>query len=120
MTDYLEYPDGATPLTVDEFHELIPKYITTQGELNAAEQMNVAQGLLWIGKKKFSLDSILDEKFVRSLHKKLFGNVWKWAGKFRKTDKNIGVDWFSVSVSLNNLLHDVKFSLKKKAIAKKR
>lgn len=59
-----------------------------------------------MGKKKRKTDDILNEKFLRQLHRRLFGNVWKWAGKFRKSDKNIGVDRLEVSVCLRNLFDE--------------
>ena len=59
-----------------------------------------------LGQKKRKTDDILNEKFLRQLHRRLFGNVWKWAGKFRKSDKNIGVDRLEVSVCLRNLFDE--------------
>jgi fido (protein-threonine AMPylation protein) len=35
---------------------------------------------------------LFTEEFARDLNKRLFGKVWSWAGTFRKTDKNVGVD----------------------------
>jgi Fic-DOC domain mobile mystery protein B len=111
MNEGFYYPDGASPLTNDEFYDLIPKHVTNQQELNAVEQMNIAQATLWLGQKKRKTDDILNERFLRQLHRRLFGSVWKWAGKFRQSDKNIGVDWLEVSVCLRNLFDDVKFHI---------
>lgn len=41
----------------------------------------------------------------------MFGSTWRWAGTFRKTDKNIGVDWRYISMRLRDLLEDVKVQL---------
>ncbi len=46
--------------------------------------------------------------FACRLHKKMFGAVWQWAGAFRRRDKNIGVEWWTIRSSLKNLLEDVK------------
>jgi Fic-DOC domain mobile mystery protein B len=43
----------------------------------------------------------------------MFGDVWKWAGNFRQSDKNIGVDWRIIPVQLRSLLEDVKFWIDK-------
>jgi Fic-DOC domain mobile mystery protein B len=107
----LQQPEGATPLTLDDIKGLIPKHITSQGELNAVEQMNVAKRLLRVNKKKLLPDDILNQKFIRQLHKKLFGDVWRWAGQFRKTNKNIGVNWLSICVELKKLLDDAHFHI---------
>lgn len=108
MAFNIEYPPGATPLDADELASLIPGHITTQGELNEWEQLNIVQGESWARKQR---KEILNEAFVRQLHKQMFGETWQWAGSFRKSDKNIGVDWLRVGVELKNLLDDVRFQI---------
>lgn len=101
-----EYAVGATPLDPDEAAGLIPRHITTQGELNEWEQTNILEGAQWALKQKKR--ELLDEAFVRDLHRRMFSQTWKWAGNFRQTDKNIGVDWRQIPVHLRNLLDDAK------------
>ncbi len=108
MTVNLEYPPGATPLDADELASLIPGHITTQGELNEWEQLNIVQGESWAGKQR---KKILNEAFVRQLHKQMFGETWRWAGEFRKSDKNIGVDWLHIGVELKKLFDDVDYQI---------
>ena len=108
MTVKLDYPPGATPLDADELASLIPDHITTQGELNEWEQLNIAQGENWARKQR---KEILNEGFVRQLHKQMFGETWKWAGEFRKSDKNIGVDWLTIGVELKKLLDDAHYQV---------
>lgn len=100
-------PDGATELDVDERAGLRYKHVTTRGQLNQLEQANIQEGLKWLDQKKNL--QILDEGFIRQLHKKLFGQVWNWAGTFRQTEKNIGVDPRQISVQLRALLDDVRY-----------
>jgi Fic-DOC domain mobile mystery protein B len=104
----MDYPPGATPLDADELASLIPGHITTQGELNEWEQLNIVQGEAWARKQR---KEILNEAFVRQLHRQMFGETWQWAGSFRKSDKNIGVDWLNVGVELKNLLDDVRYQV---------
>ena len=66
------------------------RHITTRGELNELEQANIQQGLLWLGRQRGG--DILSDEFVRTLHKRLFGEVWEWAGTFRLRETNIGID----------------------------
>lgn len=108
MTVQLDYPPGTTPLDADELASLIAGHITTQGELNEWEQLNIAQGELWARKQR---KEILNEGFLRQLHKQMFGETWKWAGEFRKSDKNIGVDWLHIGVELKKLLDDVRYQI---------
>ena len=108
MAFNIDYPPGATPLDADELASLIPGHITTQGELNEWEQLNIVQGEAWARKQR---KEILNETFVRQLHKQMFGETWQWAGNFRKSDKNIGVHWLKVGVELKNLLDDVRYQV---------
>lgn len=103
-----EYPPGATPLDADELASLIPKHITTQSELNEWEQLNIEQGEAWARRQR---KDILNEAFVRQLHQKMFGETWIWAGSFRKSNKNIGVEWQQISVILRDLLNDTRYQI---------
>lgn len=100
-------PDGATPLDLDERHGLRFAHITTRGELDELEQANIEQGLAWIARRRGG--SIFDDRFVRTLHKRLFGDVWAWAGTYRRTEKTIGIDPVHIPVQLRMLLDDARY-----------
>jgi Fic-DOC domain mobile mystery protein B len=103
----LTYPDGATPLDLDEVHNLIPDYISTMSELNQVEQSNISDAFVWAGKQ--SLTDLLTATFVFKLHKKMFDQVWRWAGKARHSNKNIGVIKEQIANELGRLLGDVQY-----------
>lgn len=103
------YALGATPLDPDEVAGLVPTHITTQGDLNAWEQINIIQGARWAARQKKR--DLLDEGFIRDLHRQMFDKTWQWAGTFRKTNKNIGVDSTQVAVKLRNLLDNTKYQI---------
>jgi Fic-DOC domain mobile mystery protein B len=103
------YPPGATPLDPDEAAGLIPIHITTQGDLNAWEQLNILQGDRWAARQ--NKRELLDEGFVRDLHRHMFNKTWLWAGTFRNSNKNIGVDWTQVSVKLRELLDNTRYQI---------
>lgn len=109
MAVNLDYPPGATPLDADELTGLIPKHIATQAELNEWEQLNILQGEAW-GRKQ-QRKELLDEAFVRQLHKQMFGETWAWAGTFRNSGKNIGIDWQQIAIRLRDLLADVRYQI---------
>jgi Fic-DOC domain mobile mystery protein B len=108
MSDPLFDPgdDAATPLEPDERRQLIPTYITTRAQLNEAEQIGITEADEWAFRRK---RNVLDEKFLLSLHKRMFGKVWKWAGTFRTTERNIGVNAYTIGVDLRALLDDARF-----------
>jgi Fic-DOC domain mobile mystery protein B len=98
--------DAATPLTPDERAQLIPTYITTRAQLNEAEQANIADADLWAFRRK---RDVLDEAFLLNLHKRMLNGVWKWAGSFRQTERNIGIQAYRIGVELRQLLDDVRY-----------
>jgi Fic-DOC domain mobile mystery protein B len=100
-------PDGATPLDPNEIDGLRYKNIATRGELDQREQANLESGLAWLARRHKT--DVLTERFVRELHRRLFGEVWKWAGKFRLTEKNIGIDPADIVVQLRMLLDDARY-----------
>ena len=107
MTDpLLEQDDASTPLTPDERAELILSYITQRRELNEAEQANIVEAELWALTRK---RDVLSERFLRQLHKRMFGKVWKWAGKIRQSERNIGVEPWRINTELAQLLSDTAF-----------
>jgi Fic-DOC domain mobile mystery protein B len=103
------YPPGATPLDPDEAAGLLPSHITTQGDLNAWEQTNIVQGSRWAARQQKR--ELLQEGFVRDLHLKMFDKTWHWAGTFRQSNKNIGVDWTQMAVKLRNLLDNTRYQI---------
>jgi Fic-DOC domain mobile mystery protein B len=104
-----QYAPRATPLDPDEAAGLVATHITTQGDLNAWEQINIAQGDRWAARQKKR--DLLDEGFIRELHRQMFDKTWRWAGTFRNSNKNIGVDWTQVAVRLRNLLDNSKYQI---------
>ena len=107
MTDSLEdQVDGQTQLTEEEKEQLIPAYITLRHELNEAEQANILEAEEWAFTRK---REILSEKFLDNLHKRMFGRVWRWAGKHRESNKTIGIDAYRIPTELRQLLDDCKF-----------
>ena len=105
----LEYINHQTALDEDEKEGLLIKSISTRAELDEFEQQNIERAIAWTMKKRFKISDILNEEFVRKLHKKMFDQTWRWAGEYRKTNKNIGVDKFDIGVEVRNLLDDCKF-----------
>ena len=93
--------DGQTPLTHEELEGLIPSHITLRGELNEVEQANIVSAQSWAYKRN---NKVLNIEFLNDLHKRMFGKVWKWAGKFRTSGKNIGVDAYKIQTELKELM----------------
>jgi Fic-DOC domain mobile mystery protein B len=107
MTDPLDPKDEAgTPLSADERAGLIPSYITLRGELNDAEQTNIAEAEEWAFQRQ---RDVLDEKFLNDLHRRMFGRVWNWAGEYRRSGKSVGIDAYRIPHDLRQLIGDTRY-----------
>lgn len=106
------YIEGQSPLDEEEKEGLKIKSISTRGELDEFEQHNIERAIEWTIKHKFTIDDFLTEQFVKDLHKKMFDQIWIWAGQFRKSNKNIGVDKLYIGIELRQLFDDCKFWIK--------
>ena len=104
----LTYQDGQTPLDPEQINGLKIKTISTQQQLNEFEQTNINEALQWLNSKR-KINNVLSEEFMIQLHKRMLGMVWKWAGQFRKTETNIGIDWTRISMELRILMDDAKY-----------
>ena len=100
-----QYPPGATPLSPDELQALIPSFVTTQGALNEFEQANISTGAAWAYRSR---QVILTEKFIVDLHRRMFDATWRWAGKYRVSDKNIGCSYWEIPVRVAELLRNTQ------------
>ncbi len=101
------YAEGATPLELDEIQNILPQHISTQKELDEVEAENIIQAQQWAFSRRRT--DIFTVPFILKVHKKMFGNVWKWAGKYRTCSTNIGVEPYRVPFELSKLLEDTKF-----------
>ena len=110
----MEYIKGQTPIEEEELEDLKIKTISTRGELDEFEQANIEKAIEWSLKINPPVKKILTVEFVKEVHKRMFGEVWGWAGTFRKTNKNIGVDKFYIAQELKKLLDDCKFWIDEK------
>lgn len=106
MIENMEYPEGATPLDPNEMGGLKFKHITTCEELDELEQANIELGLQWLARQR---GDVLSDNFATTLHRRLFGDVWDWAGSFRKTGKNVGIEPIHIGVELRTLMDDAKY-----------
>lgn len=113
----LKYDDGQTPLDEEEKEGIKIKSITTQGELDELEQLNIEKAVEWTIHSKLKPEKILTEKFIKDLHKRMYGDVWKWAGEFRRTEKNIGIQSTQIGLQLKNLLDDTKYWIENKTFS---
>ncbi len=106
-----DLPDGATPLNPDELEDLIPTHVRTRGELDEWEQENILQAERWLFSPRTRRRIEMTREFAVLVHARMFDRTWRWAGQFRRTERNIGVDPRAIAVELRNLLDDASYWL---------
>ncbi len=104
----LTYEEGQTPLDPEQINGLKIKTISTQQQLNEFEQTNINEALKWLNTKR-KINEVLSEQFLIQVHKRMLGMVWKWAGNFRVTETNIGIEWTKIPIELRLLIDDAKY-----------
>ncbi len=107
-TDLMAEPEGATPLGPDELLGLIPTWVSNRAELNMVEQDNIVEAMHWAFGQRWTVDSLLTEDSIRQLHRRMFGDVWTWAGARRQRETSIGIAPNQIVVQLPNLLADAR------------
>lgn len=106
MTGVMRYPEGATPLDPNDLNGLKFKHFTLREELDELEQANIESGLRWLARQR---RDVLTDAFAIALHKRLFGEVWDWAGTFRKTGANIGIDPVLIPVEVRMAMDNARY-----------
>ena len=105
----IDYIDGQTPLDDEEKKGLRIPSITTREELDEFEQLNIEKAIQWSFGKKLKAEQLFSEKFIKEMHKRMYGEVWKWAGTIRTSEKNLGIKSYLIAVELKQLLNDALF-----------
>lgn len=104
----LTYPEGATPLDSNTINGLIPN-LTLQSELNEFEQSNIQSAIKWASRSRKLKKELVSIEGIKLLHKNMFNQTWKWAGKFRTTNTNIGIPYYQISQEVKKLCDDLEF-----------
>jgi Fic-DOC domain mobile mystery protein B len=98
---------GETPIDVSGLKR---RGITTRAELNLAEAENIRKAVVkYLAAKPSRRSAPFTLAWSKRLHKQMFGNVWKWAGEFRRANLNLGCDWHHVQMQVQSLLNDLIF-----------
>jgi|ERR1700688_241297 len=106
MIEPLDADDHATPLAPEERNALIPTHITLLSELNELEQQNIGAADRWAFSRRHV---VLRERFLRSLHRRMFNQVWRWAGTYRTSEHNLGVAHYKIETELRQIIDDARY-----------
>jgi len=106
MTGPFAADGDATPLTPEERNGLIPTHVTLRRELDELEQQNILDADRWAFGRKHN---VLDEPFLLGLHRRMFGRVWKWAGKYRTSERNLGIEVYRIQPEIRQIINDARY-----------
>ena len=109
---------GSTPIDPDHFEFLLPEHsgLTTLSELYEVEAFNIAEADVWLGEQDVDLAELLSQAFLRELHRRMFFDVWTWAGMLRSRETNLGVDPHQISVQWELLLGNMLWQLNESSV----
>ena len=107
----LAYRAGQTALDADEIGGLRMGWVTTREALDGVEQENIQAGIDWA---RGSRRALLSDAFLRELHRRMFSDVWEWAGRYRISEKNIGVAPHRIAECVRNLVDDTRLWMSEK------
>ncbi len=104
-------PSGATPIEHEDLEGLIPDFVATRADLNLVEFHNIVKALPWAQRQARlrGPDGVLDYSFMLTLHRRMLGDVWTWAGTQRRRLTNIGVEPSSIAAQAQLLFDDAKY-----------
>jgi Fic-DOC domain mobile mystery protein B len=103
---------NATPLSHEAQNGLIPTHVTLRSELNELEQKNIGQADGWAFLRK---RNVLDENFLKNLHRRMFKDVWRWAGDYRTTEANMGVLPHLIQSGVYQIVGDMRYAVQHKS-----
>jgi Fic-DOC domain mobile mystery protein B len=109
MIDPFQDPSDATPLDPALRRDLIQSWVTTRADLNEAEQENIVKGAAWARHRRGGAGMLLKELFSKNLHRRMFGEVWKWAGRYRQTELNIGIAPYLIAAEMPVMFDDMRY-----------
>jgi len=109
MEPKLDYQAGQSHLDQEEIAGLKIAGIKDWSEILTSESKSIAKVVIWTEKNQFTTEKIFTELFIREIHKRMFGDVWQWAGKYRLSNKTMGVEKSLISKELKQLFNNIKF-----------
>ena len=97
------------PLSEEEKAGLIIDYAIDREGVYGLEQLNIEKAVLWTFGKRIDQTQLFSESFVNRLHHRMYGQIWKWGGTYRTSERNIGIEFYRIPQQLKVLLDDALY-----------
>jgi Fic-DOC domain mobile mystery protein B len=107
MSGLTSEPADATPLTEDERQGLLLP-VLTRAELNRAEAENISAAMSWLffSRRRLRPEAVARETWLTGLHRRMYDQVWSWAGRYRTTERNLGMPYWQIRIGMRDLEAD--------------
>ena len=102
--------DDATPLDDISGLKLPHNRMYTLKEIYEAEANNIALATLkYLSAPPSKKEAPFTYEWLKQLHQEMFGDVWEWAGEFRRVELSIGIKAYMVPTTLKELADDIAY-----------
>jgi Fic-DOC domain mobile mystery protein B len=102
---------GQTLVAESERDDLIPSIVSRE-QLNELELSGTASARIWaMSERVLRRDDHLTDRFLRELHYRMFHRVWRWAGRYRTTPRNLGWEVHRIAEGVRGALDDAQYWL---------
>ena len=105
-----DHTEGAT--VGEDVSGLLQAHLVNKSDRDEAELEMIALAYnkhVYRSRRKKADAVWFTEEFIRKVHSDMFGTLWEWAGKYRTTETNIGVNWHQIPEQVARLVKDFEF-----------
>jgi Fic-DOC domain mobile mystery protein B len=101
----------STPIEPDDHQYLMPEFqhLVTKKDLDRAEGENILKARTWLSVQHLSVSDLLDTLTLRDIHRRMFGDVWSWAGATRPRETSIGIDPGEIQTQWEQLVQNYRW-----------
>jgi len=97
------------PLNDEEKNGLIIDHAIDRAGVYALEQINIEGAIAWTFGKRFNPVKLINQRFINALHRRMYGDVWKWAGEYRTSERNLGIAYYLIPQEVQILVDDALY-----------
>jgi Fic-DOC domain mobile mystery protein B len=106
MTMPVETPSANSVITPEERALLLPS-LSTRAQLNEVERLGINAARVWaLRATVLQRGDLLTEAFSRELHRRMFGGIWRGAGRYRTTGREPGWEPHRIAEGVGMFLDD--------------
>jgi Fic-DOC domain mobile mystery protein B len=100
--------DGNAAITPGEQARLLPS-LSTRAQLDEVERLKTNAARVWAMRAAvLQRGDLLCEAFILELHRRMFGGIWRGAGRYREAERNPGWEANRIAEGVRMFLDDAE------------